>query len=111
MLSRQVVVVLADAIAPEDGCEIEALMMHRLVNVAVHGDDAPLAIHPDQVGPINAAFTPTEAEKDRARRIVAAFAAAPAAGVVSLDGQMIDRPHLIHAQRILNSIDRKEGSS
>jgi len=75
------------------------------------GFSGKLAIHPDQVGPINAAFTPTEAEKDRARRIVAAFAAAPGAGVVSLDGQMIDRPHLIHAQRILNSIDRKEGSS
>ena len=75
------------------------------------GFSGKLAIHPDQVGSINAAFTPTDAEKDRARRIVAAFAAAPGAGVVSLDGQMIDRPHLIHAQRVLDSIDRKEGSS
>ena len=75
------------------------------------GFSGKLAIHPDQVAPINAAFTPTDAEKDHARRIVAAFAAVPGAGVVSLDGQMIDRPHLVHAQRVLNSLDRKEGSS
>src|SRR5256885_11790839 len=39
------------------------------------------------------------------------FRSRPGAGVVSLDGQMIDRPHLVHAQRVLDSIDRKEGSS
>jgi citrate lyase subunit beta/citryl-CoA lyase len=33
--------------------------------------------------------------------VVAAFAAHPGAGVLSLDGRMIDRPHLIQAQRIL----------
>jgi citrate lyase subunit beta/citryl-CoA lyase len=50
---------------------------------------------------INKAFIPTEAEIARAQQIVAAFAAAPGAGVVSLDGLMIDRPHLVQAQRIL----------
>ncbi len=60
-----------------------------------------LAIHPDQVAAINTAFVPTEDEIAKAQRIVAAFAAAPGAGVVSLDGQMIDRPHLVQAQRIL----------
>jgi len=44
---------------------------------------------------------PSAAELDRARRVIAAFAAAPGAGVVSLDGQMIDRPHLVQAQRML----------
>ncbi len=72
------------------------------------GFTAKLAIHPDQVRAINAAFTPTDVEIARARRIVALFAASPGAGVVSLDGQMIDRPHLIQAQRLLESTAARE---
>lgn len=60
-----------------------------------------LAIHPDQVDVINAAFTPDAAEVERAKRIVAAFEAAPGAGVLSLDGQMLDKPHLAQARRVL----------
>jgi citrate lyase subunit beta/citryl-CoA lyase len=60
-----------------------------------------MAIHPNQVPVINAAFTPSEAEIARARAIVDAFAANPGAGALSLAGRMIDRPHLIQAQRIL----------
>ncbi|GAC1455943.1 MAG: CoA ester lyase [Steroidobacteraceae bacterium] len=67
-----------------------------------------LAIHPDQVPAINAAFAPTALECAQARRIVAAFAAAGGAGVASLDGQMIDRPHFIQAQRILAAAARSE---
>lgn len=66
------------------------------------GFSGKLAIHPDQIAAINAAFTPTEAERAHARRVVAAFAAAGGAGVASLDGQMIDRPHLLQAQRVLS---------
>lgn len=65
------------------------------------GFSGKLAIHPGQVPAINAAFTPSAAEVETARRIVAAFAASPGAGVTSLDGKMIDRPHLIQAQRVL----------
>ncbi len=65
------------------------------------GFSGKLAIHPGQVDAINAAFLPSLAECEHARRVVAAFAATPGAGVVSLDGQMIDRPHLRQAQRIL----------
>ena len=65
------------------------------------GFSGKLAIHPDQVAAINAAFTASEAELEHARRVVAAFAASAGAGVVSLDGQMIDRPHLLQAQRLL----------
>ena len=60
-----------------------------------------MAIHPDQVPAINAAFTPSEAELAHARAVVAAFEANPGAGALSLDGRMIDRPHLVQAQRIL----------
>ena len=62
-----------------------------------------MAIHPDQVPVINTAFTPSEAEVEQARRIVAAFAASPGAGALSLDGRMIDRPHLVQAQRLLSA--------
>ncbi|HEY0086212.1 MAG TPA: CoA ester lyase, partial [Allosphingosinicella sp.] len=33
----------------------------------------------------------------------AAFEAAPGAGALSLDGRMIDRPHLVQAQRTLSA--------
>ena len=60
-----------------------------------------MAIHPAQVEVINAAFTPSEAEIAHARAVVAAFEANPGAGALSLDGRMIDRPHLVQAQRTL----------
>lgn len=74
------------------------------------GFTGKLAIHPEQVEPINTAFLPGPAEVEHAQRIVAAFDAAPQAGVVSLDGQMIDRPHLVQAQRVLEQIARLEGT-
>ena len=70
-----------------------------------------LAIHPDQVDTINAAFNPSAAEIERARQIVAAFAAEPDVGVTSLDGQMLDRPHLLQAQRVLATARRGEPSA
>ena len=60
-----------------------------------------LAIHPAQVDTINAAFDPSPEELERARRIIAIFKENPGVGALSLDGQMIDRPHLVQAQRIL----------
>ena len=60
-----------------------------------------MAIHPDQVPVINAAFTPSEAELTHARAVVAAFDAHPGAGALSLGGKMIDRPHLIQARKLL----------
>lgn len=70
------------------------------------GFSGKLAIHPDQIAAINAAFTPSAAEREHAQRVVAAFAAVPGGGVASLDGQMIDRPHLLQAQRILAAVRR-----
>jgi citrate lyase subunit beta/citryl-CoA lyase len=65
-----------------------------------------MAIHPAQVPAINAAFTPSEEEVAHARAVVAAFEAQPQAGALSLDGRMIDRPHLVQAQRILAAAQR-----
>jgi citrate lyase subunit beta/citryl-CoA lyase len=61
-----------------------------------------MAIHPTQITVINAAFTPSDAAVTHAHAVVAAFAANPGAGALSLDGKMIDAPHLKQAQRILS---------
>lgn len=60
-----------------------------------------MAVHPSQVPIINDAFTPTDEAVRHARAVVAAFAANPGAGVLDLDGRMIDAPHLKQAQNIL----------
>jgi citrate lyase subunit beta/citryl-CoA lyase len=60
-----------------------------------------LAIHPAQVPVINEVFTPTQGQIDKAKAVVAAFAANPGAGAVGVDGKMFDRPHLVRAQALL----------
>ena len=65
------------------------------------GFTGKLAIHPGQVAIINAAFTPSAAEIAHAEAIIAAFAATPDAGVLSINGRMVDRPHLLQAQGVL----------
>jgi len=65
------------------------------------GFTAKMAIHPAQVPIINAVFTPDPAAVARAKAIVAAFDTDPSAGVVGIEGEMIDRPHLRQAERIL----------
>lgn len=65
------------------------------------GFGAKAVIHPKHVAPVNAAFTPTEEELAWARKVLAAFAADPDAGVVRIDGQMIDKPHERAARKII----------
>jgi citrate lyase subunit beta/citryl-CoA lyase len=60
-----------------------------------------LAIHPSQVAAINASYLPSADEVAHAKKIIAAFAAAPGAGTVGLEGKMIDVPHLKQAERLL----------
>jgi len=71
-------------------------------NARRDGFSGMLAIHPDQVDPINDAFRPSSEEIDRAKRIVALFADNPEAGTHGMDGEMIDRPHWLKAKRILD---------
>ncbi|MFT4251047.1 MAG: CoA ester lyase [Caulobacter sp.] len=61
-----------------------------------------MAVHPDQVAVINAAFTPTPEEVERARAVVDLFEASPGAGALALDGRMLDRPHFEQARRLLD---------
>jgi citrate lyase subunit beta/citryl-CoA lyase len=62
---------------------------------------AKMAIHPAQVAVINEVFTPSAEAIAHARVVIAAFAAAPGAGVVSLDGEMLDLPHWTRAKKTL----------
>lgn len=66
------------------------------------GFTGKIAIHPDQVEPINQSFTPSEEEIAYARRVVQAFSSG--AGTVGLDGKMLDMPHLKQAHRVLASL-------
>ena len=79
----------------EGGLRAEAEAAHR------EGFTGKLAIHPAQVAVINAAFTPAAGDVAAAEAIVAAFEAHPDAGVLSVDGKMVDRPHLLQARRVL----------
>ena len=65
------------------------------------GFTGKMAIHPGQVATINDVFTPKPDAIARAQAIIAAFAAAPGAGVVGIGGVMFDRPHLTKAERVL----------
>lgn len=76
-----------------DGLRAESLSARR------DGFTGKIAIHPDQVPVINEIFTPSPSEIAHATRVKAAFG--ENAGVASLDGMMLDMPHLKLAERIL----------
>jgi citrate lyase subunit beta/citryl-CoA lyase len=78
-----------------DGLRAEAAAARR------DGFWGKMAIHPAQIPVINEVFAVTTEAVERAHAILAAFAAAPGAGVVSLDGEMLDRPHQLRAEKIL----------
>lgn len=65
------------------------------------GFSGRLAIHPAQVAPINETFCPSDEEIAFAERIVKAFEDQPGAGVIALDGKMLDIPHLKQAEKTL----------
>ncbi len=63
------------------------------------GFTGKIAIHPDQVDVINAAFAPSPEDIAHANRVIEAFVSG--AGTVALDGKMLDMPHLKQARRTL----------
>ena len=64
-----------------------------------------MAIHPGQIEVIHQAFTPSASELEEAARIVTLFEQNPTAGALSLEGRMIDAPHLRLARRLLGLRD------
>lgn len=65
------------------------------------GFTGKMAIHPGQVAVINEVFTPRPEDVAVSEEIVKAFADNPQAGVIGIRGHMIDRAHLVRAERIL----------
>ncbi len=79
----------------DEGLRAECAVAYR------EGFTGRIAIHPDQVASINAAFSPSTEDVAFAKRVVAAFSAVPEIGVVGLDGKMLDIPHLRQAEQVL----------
>ena len=78
-----------------EGLRAEAQVSRRM------GYGGKIAIHPDQVAVIHEVFTPSASEIDWAKRVVATFESNPNAGVLTMDGKMLDKPHLVLARRLL----------
>ena len=74
-------------------------------HAAALGFQGKMCIHPDQIAPTNAAFSPDDATIAQAKRVVAAFEKAEAEGLASIqmDGQFIDYPIVQRARRVLES--------
>jgi len=94
----------------EDGLRAE-LDQGRLL-----GMDGKTLIHPEQIGPCNAIFTPPAEEVEWARKVVAAFALPENAGkgAIKLDGKMVERLHAEIAKRtvaLTELIAEREGST
>jgi citrate lyase subunit beta/citryl-CoA lyase len=92
-------VVAIDTIATD----IDDLVALKQESIAARQDGflAKVVIHPKHVDVVNAAFMPTDEEIAWSRKVVKAFDDNPDTGVVRLDGQMLDRPHLRAALKIL----------
>ncbi len=88
-------------ISDADGFAAECLQGRQL------GFDGKTLIHPSQLEPCNRIFAPSEAEVEQARKVIAAFEEAQAAGkgVVTVDGRMIENLHVANAQRALAIAD------
>ncbi len=79
----------------------DAALAESTRSAARQGFTGKLAIHPRQVPIINEHMTPSAEEIAAAEAVVGAFAARSGAGAVALDGRMLDRPHLVQAERVL----------
>lgn len=92
---------------PVDGVSVETRDLEVVRRDAVRarrsGFGGKLLVHPAQVAPVHAAFSPDADDVAWARRVVAA--AATSGSTFSLDGRMVDRPVLERAQRLLGQVD------
>ena len=81
----------------EEGFEKEVRLAKQL------GFDGKSVIHPNQIPIVNAVYTPTKAEIEKALRVVAAIkeAESKGSGVIAVDGKMVDKPIVERALRNL----------
>jgi citrate lyase subunit beta/citryl-CoA lyase len=80
----------------QEACQAEAAL----------GFDGKIIVHPDQIETVNRVFSPTEAEADRARRIVDTYEATPPNEVAAIDGKIIDQEMYQMAKRILSKAQK-----
>lgn len=124
--------------APTPTMEIREFLLHRVAAYASVGNVDPLsgsytdvtdpagletwakqaraaghigqpAIHPSQIDVINEVFTPTRAEYERAKRIVNEYDARPDAGVIRLDGELVERPMVERHRRTVTRYEAVHG--
>jgi len=71
------------------------------------GYDGKLAIHPDQLAPINRVFTPSQEEVRRWVHVVDSYRASEQAGrgATTVDGKLVEKPHIDMAARVLAIAD------
>jgi citrate lyase subunit beta/citryl-CoA lyase len=71
------------------------------------GFDGKMLIHPAQIEPANGRFAPDEAAVAEAREIIAAFAKPESVelNVINMNGRMIERLHVVEAERLVAMAD------
>jgi len=84
----------------------EAALRTECIAARRDGFTGKMAIHPAQVPVINEVFSPSPDALARAEAIIKLFDENPGLGVVGLDGEMLDRPHLMRARRLKARADR-----
>jgi len=113
-ISRMVAACRAEGLRPIDGPfgDFEDAEGFRAAarRAAALGCEGKWAIHPSQVALANEVFTPSEAEVEKARRILEAMeqAAKDGKGAVALDGRLIDAASIRMAEQLIAKVDQIE---
>jgi citrate lyase subunit beta/citryl-CoA lyase len=104
----------ADLEAPIDTATLQVRDLERFLRSARNGQrlgyQGKLCLHPDQIAPCHAVFTPSEAEIQHAKRVLSAYARAKALGsaAIEVDGQFVDEPVAERARRVLQRAGLQE---
>lgn len=91
-----------------DGVHLDFRDLDSLRNVCRLGKsmgfDGKTLIHPDQIPVANDAFSPSEAELDKAKRVIDAWRSAQTrgSGVVEVDGTLVESLHVEEAKRLIS---------
>ena len=113
-ISRMVAACRAEGLRPIDGPfgDLNDADGYRSAarRAAALGCEGKWAIHPSQIELANEVFTPSEAEVDRARRILQAMedGAKEGKGAVSLDGRLIDAASIRMAQNLVSKVEQMQ---
>jgi citrate lyase subunit beta / citryl-CoA lyase len=86
----------------EPALECESRLAHT------HGFNGKVAVHPRQVKSINQIFSPTDAEVERAQKLIDAYREAESRGrgAIQFEGMMVDRANVQWAKQILSVVRR-----